>query len=52
MPKHCQYHRNYDHTTKGCQALKEKVEELVQAAHFQKKFKIDVAAHRSTQRDR
>jgi len=27
--KHCQYHCNYDHTTKGCQALKDKIEELV-----------------------
>jgi len=34
--KHCQYHRNYDHTTEGCQALKDKVEELIQAGHFQK----------------
>jgi len=29
--KCCQYHHNYDHTTEGCQALKDKIEELVQA---------------------
>jgi len=48
---HCQYHRNYDYSTKGCQALKDKVEELVQVGHFHKFVKIDVAVHRSPQRN-
>ena len=32
--KHCQYHRNFGHTTEGCQALKDKIEELIQAGHL------------------
>ena len=44
--KRCQYHRNYDHTAKGCQALKDKIEELVQAGHLCKFVKT-----RSPQRD-
>jgi len=34
--KHCQYHCNYGHMTEGCQALKDKIEELVQASHIRK----------------
>jgi len=32
--KHCQYHRNFGHTTEGCQALKDKIEELIQGGHL------------------
>jgi len=32
--KHCKYHRNFGHTTEGCQALKDKIEELIQAGHL------------------
>lgn len=50
--KHCQYHRNYGHTTKGCQALKDKVEELIQADHFQRFIKTNDVVNRSPHRDR
>jgi len=49
--KRCQYHRNYDHTTKGCQALKDKIEELVQAGHLRKFVKTTITAPRSPQGD-
>ena len=49
--KRCQYHRNYGHTTEGCQALKDKIEELIQAGHLRKFVKTTVAASRSPQRD-
>jgi len=48
--KRCQYHRNFGHTTKGCQALKDKIEELVQAGHLRKFVKI-ISAPQSPQRD-
>jgi len=32
--KHCHYHRNYSHSTKGWKALKDKIEELIQVGHF------------------
>ncbi|XP_020211736.1 uncharacterized protein LOC109796476 [Cajanus cajan] len=32
--KHCRYHRNYGHTTKECWSLKDKIEELIQAAQL------------------
>jgi len=32
--KHCRYHRNFGHTTEDCWALKDKIEELVQAGHL------------------
>ncbi|XP_068475223.1 uncharacterized protein [Phaseolus vulgaris] len=49
--KRCQYHRNYGHTTEGCQALKDKIEELVQAGHLRKFVKTTITAPRSPQRD-
>ena len=49
--KHCQYHRNYGHTTEGCQALKDKIEELVQADHLRKFVKTTITTPRSPQRD-
>ena len=48
--KCCQYHRNYSHMTKGCQALRDKIEELVQAGHL-RKFVKTMSAPRSPQRD-
>jgi len=50
--KYCQYHCNYCHTTEGCQALKDKIEELIQAGHFRKFIKTDTSFYQSTQRDR
>jgi len=32
--KHCRYHRNHDHSTEECIALKDKIEELIQAGHL------------------
>jgi len=32
--KHCRFHQNYGHTTKKCLALKDKIEELIQAGHL------------------
>ncbi|XP_020219655.1 uncharacterized protein LOC109802649 [Cajanus cajan] len=32
--KHCQYHRNYDHTTEECRTLRDRIEELIQAGHL------------------
>lgn len=32
--KHCRYHRNYAHTTKDCWALKDWIEELIQAGYL------------------
>jgi len=32
--KHCRYHRNFGHTTGDCWALKDKIEELIQAGHL------------------
>jgi len=49
--KRCQYHRNYGHTTEGCQALKDKIEELVQAGHLRKFVKTTITTPRSPQRD-
>jgi len=49
--KRCQYHRNYGHTTEGCQALRDKIEELVQAGHLCKFVKTTMSAPRSPQRD-
>jgi len=49
--KHCQYHRNYDHTTEGCQALNDRIEELIQAGHLRKFIKIDTNSYRSPQRE-
>ena len=34
--KHCRYHRNFGHTTEDCWALKDKIEELVQANHLRR----------------
>jgi len=34
--KHCRYHRNFGHTTEDCWALKDKIEELIQADHLQR----------------
>ncbi|XP_068483112.1 uncharacterized protein [Phaseolus vulgaris] len=51
--KHCQYHRNFGHTTEGCQALKDKIEELIQAGHlrqFVKKIRNSRSPPRSTDR--
>jgi len=31
--KHCRFHQNYGHTTEECVALKDKIEELIQAGH-------------------
>jgi len=50
--KHYQYHRNYGHTTESCQALKDKIEELIQAGHFRRFIKTDTTTHRSPQRNR
>jgi len=49
--KCCQYHRNYGHTTEGCQALKDKIEELVKAGHLRKFVKTTINTPRSPQRD-
>ncbi|XP_068498574.1 uncharacterized protein [Phaseolus vulgaris] len=51
--KHCQYHRNFGHTTEGCQALKDKIEELIQTGHlrqFVKKIRNSRSPPRSTDR--
>jgi len=51
--KHCQYHRNFAHTTERCQALKDKTEELIQAGHlrqFVKKTRNSRSPPRSTDR--
>ncbi|XP_068477362.1 uncharacterized protein [Phaseolus vulgaris] len=51
--KHCQYHRNFGHTTEGCQALKDKIEELIQAGHlrqFVKRTRNSRSPPRSTDR--
>jgi len=45
--KRCQYHRNYGHTIEGCQALKDKIEELVQAGHLRKFVKTTVPTPKS-----
>jgi len=34
--KHCHYHCNFGHATKDCWALKDKIEELVQAGHLRR----------------
>jgi len=49
--KRCQYHRNYGHTTEGCQALKDKIEELVQVGHLRKFVKTTITTPKSPQRD-
>ena len=49
--KRCQYHRNYGHTTEGCQELKDKIEELVQAGHLRKFVKTITTTPRSPQCD-
>jgi len=32
--KQCRYHQNSEHSTEECQALKDKIEELIQAGHL------------------
>jgi len=32
--KHCRFHQNYGHSTEECIALKDKIEELIQAGHL------------------
>jgi len=49
--KRCQYHRNYGHMTEGCQALKDKIKELVQVGHLRKFIKTSTIAPRSPQCD-
>ena len=49
--KRYQYHRNYGHTTEGCQALKDKIEELIQVGHLRKFVKTTITTPRSPQRD-
>nr|AGV40504.1 hypothetical protein [Phaseolus vulgaris] len=34
MSSKCRYHRNFGHTTEECQALKDKIEELIQVDLF------------------
>jgi len=34
--KHCRYHQNYGHNTDECWALKDKIEELIQAGHLRR----------------
>ena len=34
--KHCRYHLNFGHTTEDCWALKDKIEELIQAGHLRR----------------
>jgi len=34
--KHCEYHRNYGHTTEDCFTLKDKIEELIQAGQLRR----------------
>lgn len=31
---YCRFHRNYGHTTEGCWALKDHIEELIQAGYL------------------
>jgi len=45
--KRYQYHRSYGHTTEGCQALKDKIEQLVQAGHLHKFIRTSTIAPRS-----
>ncbi|RDX68098.1 hypothetical protein CR513_52950, partial [Mucuna pruriens] len=37
--KYCHYHKNYNHITKGCITLRDKIEELIQAGHLIKFIK-------------
>ncbi|XP_068483297.1 uncharacterized protein [Phaseolus vulgaris] len=51
--KRCQYHQNFGHTTEGCQALKDKIEELIQAGHlrqFVKRTRSSRSPPRNTDR--
>jgi len=32
--RHCRFHQNYGHTSEECVALKDKIEELIQAGHL------------------
>jgi len=34
--KQCRYHQNTGHSTEECQALKDKIEELIQAGHLRR----------------
>ena len=36
LTKQCRYHRNLGHTTEDCWALKDKIEELIQAGHLRR----------------
>ncbi|XP_052723752.1 uncharacterized protein LOC128193711 [Vigna angularis] len=51
--KHCAYHRNMGHTTEECTALKDKIEELIQAGKLKQYVREERPPHtatRSTQR--
>jgi len=47
--KHCRYHQNYGHSTDECWALKDKIEELIQAGHLGR-FVQNKITNRSPQR--
>ena len=38
--KQCRYHQNTRHSTDECQALKDKIEELIQAGHLRRFVRI------------
>jgi len=50
MTKYCRYHRNHGHTTEECNALQDKIEELVCAGHFRRFIRRD--DHSSSSRSR
>ena len=52
MSKHCQYHHNFAHTTEGCPALKDIMEELIQVRHLRKFVQTSTNSYRYVQRER
>jgi len=53
MSKQCRYHRNFGHTIEECQALKDKIKELVEVGHLRKFFQTtNLSSYRSPQREK
>jgi len=52
MSKQSWYHRNFGQMTEGCKALKNKIEDLIQASHLCKFVQRDRSLYQSPQRER
>ena len=52
MSKHYQYHHNFGHKIEGCQALMDKIEELIQVGYLRRFVQTNTRSYRSSQKKR